>query len=79
MDEPKKIGLIEGGLDGLRAQIVALLGGVAASVTGVLERSRTGVWMTLEGRRAMMEDEEKEKGDKNSVEGESAGEGEKKE
>lgn len=56
---PRWVGSIDGGIDGLRAQLVGLLGGVAAGVTGVLDSSRMGLWFTLEGRRGMLEQEEK--------------------
>ena len=49
---------------------MALLNGAAGGLVGVLERSRTGVWMTLEGRRAMMEEEETKA--KDGVDGRSA-------
>lgn len=52
------VGGLEGGLDGLRAQVVAMLGGVAAGVTNVLEGAGRGVWFTLEGRKVMLEEEE---------------------
>lgn len=52
------VGGLDGGLEALRAQVVALLGGVAAGVTNVLEGAGRGVWFTLEGRRGMLEEEE---------------------
>lgn len=56
--EPRRIGAIEGGVDGLRAQVVALLNSVAGGVANTLEQSRMGIWMTMEGRKAMMQEEE---------------------
>ena len=82
-EEPRKVGLIEGGMDGLRGQVVALLQSLAGSVVGTLDQSRTGIWMTLEGRRGMLEDEENKAKDggpgaemERKVEGEGEGKGE---
>ena len=51
----------EGGIDGLRAQLVAALQGVGASVTSTLEGASRSLYFTVESRR--MDMEEKEKGD----------------
>jgi large subunit ribosomal protein L10 len=51
------VGSIDGGLDGLRAQVVHLLQGVGAGVTTALEGVGRGLWMTVEGRRIAMEEE----------------------
>ena len=59
----KWVGGIEGGLEGLRGQLVAMLQGVGAGVTGTLEGVGRGLWITVEGRRGMLEEEEKGKGD----------------
>lgn len=56
------VGGIEGGMEGLRAQLVHLLSSVGAGVTGALESVGKSLWFTVEGRRGMLEDEEK--GDK---------------
>lgn len=46
-----------GGLEGLRAEVVALLQGVGMGLVGGLEGVGVGVWGTLEGRRIVMEEE----------------------
>lgn len=55
------VGSIEGGIDGLRAQLVAMLQGVGASLAGALEGASKSLYFTVEGRR--MDLEEKEKGE----------------
>lgn len=57
------VGGIEGGLDGLRGQLVALLSSVGQGVTGALEGLGRNLWITVDGRRRMLE-EEKENEDK---------------
>lgn len=65
VDETRWVGSIESGMEGLRAQLVGLLGSVGAGVTGVLESAGRSLYYTLEGRRGMLEEEgEGEKGDK---------------
>ena len=54
------VGGIEGGLDGLRGQLVALLQSIGAGVTGVLEGASRSLYFTVEGRRMALEDEQKE-------------------
>ncbi|MCJ1461535.1 hypothetical protein MMC07_000132 [Pseudocyphellaria aurata] len=53
------IGGIEGGMEGLRAQLVAMLTGIGAGVTGALESTSRSLYFTLEGRRDMLDDEAK--------------------
>lgn len=55
----KWVGSIEGGLTGLRAQLVAMLQGVGAGVTNTLESAGKSLYLTVEGRRGMLEDEQK--------------------
>jgi large subunit ribosomal protein L10 len=63
------VGGIEGGLEGLRAELVRLvsgwevkselvrvLDGVGSGLVGALEGSGRGLWGTLDGRRRMLED-----------------------
>lgn len=57
----KWVGGIDGGLDGLRGQLVAMLSSVGAEVTGTLEAASRSLYITVEGRRVMLEEEEKEK------------------
>lgn len=58
----KRVGGIEGGLDGLRGQLVAMLSSVGSQVTSTLEAASRSLYVTVEGRRGMLEDEEKGKG-----------------
>ncbi|KAH0544950.1 hypothetical protein FGG08_000876 [Glutinoglossum americanum] len=53
------VGGIEGGIDGLRAQLVGMLQGVGAGLTGVLEGAGRSLYFTLEGRREMLEEDTK--------------------
>lgn len=55
----KWVGKIEGGLDGLRAQLVAMLQGAGAGITNALESPGRSLYITVEGRRMMLEDDEK--------------------
>lgn len=55
----KWVGSIEGGLDGLRGQLVAMLQSLGAGVTNTLESAAKNLYYTVESRRTMMEDEEK--------------------
>lgn len=53
------VGGIDGGMEGLRGQLVAMLGGVGANLAGTLESASKSLYFTVEGRRTMMEEEEK--------------------
>ena len=55
------VGGLEGGMGGLRAQLVGMLGGVGAGVTGALESASRSLYLTMEGSRGMLEDEGKAK------------------
>ena len=61
------VGGIEGGMSGLRAQLVGMLGGIGAGVTGALEGVGRGLYFTLEGRRGMLEEEQKPKGEEGNA------------
>lgn len=61
-DGTKWVGGIDGGIDGLRAQLVHMLQGVGGALTGALEGASKSLYFTVEGRR--MDMEEKENGDK---------------
>ncbi len=54
------VGAIEGGLEGLRTQLVGMLQGIGAGLTNVLEGAGRSLYFTVEGRRAMLEDEKGE-------------------
>lgn len=58
-DGMRWVGGIEGGLDGLRAQLVAMLQSAGMGLTSVLEGAGKSLWLTVEGRRTMLEDAEK--------------------
>lgn len=51
------VGSIDGGIDGLRAQLVAMLQGFGAGVTQTLESAGRSLWWTMEGRRKMLDEE----------------------
>lgn len=53
------VGSIGGGLDGLRAQLVQMLQSVGGGVTNTLESAGKSLFFTVEGRRMMLEEEEK--------------------
>ena len=55
----KWVGGIEGGLEGLRAQLVVLLQSMGAGVTNTLESAAKNLYFMVESRRAMLEDEGK--------------------
>lgn len=59
MDGTRWIGGIEGGIDGLRAQLVAMLQGFGSGLTSTLEAASRSLYMTVESRRGIMEEEEK--------------------
>ena len=62
LDGTRWVGSIEGGLDGLRGQLVALLQSFAAGVTNTLESAGKNLYITMDSRRTMLEQEEKEGG-----------------
>lgn len=45
----------------MRSTLVAMLGGASANVANTLESIGKSLYMTVEGRRTMLEDEAKEK------------------
>ncbi|KAF4978895.1 hypothetical protein FZEAL_4781 [Fusarium zealandicum] len=53
------VGGIEGGMDGLRAQLVAMLQGAGLGITNALESGGRSLWLALEGRKGQLEDEAK--------------------
>ncbi|KAI1365534.1 hypothetical protein F5Y08DRAFT_303920 [Xylaria arbuscula] len=56
-DGVKWVGGIEGGLEGLRAQLVYLLQSAGLGLTAALEGHSKGLWLALEGRRTQLEEE----------------------
>ncbi|KAK3110911.1 hypothetical protein LTR53_014324 [Teratosphaeriaceae sp. CCFEE 6253] len=63
------VGGIKGGLEGLRGQLVAMLMGMGAQVTNVLESAGRSLYVTVEGRRGMLEEEGKPKEEAKPEEG----------
>lgn len=59
----KWVGGIEGGIDGVRAQLVGMLQGFGAGLTAVLGSAGQSVWATVEARRRDMEGPAAEGGD----------------
>ncbi|KAI2780542.1 hypothetical protein F4815DRAFT_469457 [Daldinia loculata] len=51
------VGGIEGGVDSLRAQLVAMLQSAGLGLTTALEGHSKGLWLALEGRRTQLEEE----------------------
>jgi large subunit ribosomal protein L10 len=59
VDGARWVGAIPGGLDGLRAQLVVMLQGLGASVTTTLETASKSLYLTMESRRSVLEDNSK--------------------
>lgn len=59
MEGVRGVAGIEGGLEGLRGRLVGMLQGVGAGVTGVLEGAGRSLYLTVEGRRVMLDEEGK--------------------
>jgi large subunit ribosomal protein L10 len=57
-DGTKWVGGIDGGIDGLRAQLVHALEGIGGSLAGALEGAGRSLWVTVESRRMDMEEKE---------------------
>lgn len=60
-DGVRWVGGLEGGMGGMRARLVGMLSGVGAGITGTLESASRNLYLTMEGRKGMMEDEQKAK------------------
>ena len=56
----RRVGAIEGGMEGLRTLLVGTLAGVGARLTGLLDGPGRSLYFTLEGRRGALEDQGKE-------------------
>lgn len=68
LDGTKWVGGIDGGIDGLRAQLVHMLQGVGGTLTGALEGASRSLYLTVESRRMDMEEKEKPADDTKPVE-----------
>jgi len=54
----KWVGGIEGGLGGLRAQLVYMLQSAGLGLTSALEGASKSLWLTMESRRSVLEEEQ---------------------
>lgn len=59
IDQTKWVGSIEGGMDGLRSQLVTALQSMSSSVATTLEGAGKSLYFTMESRRSVLEEEEK--------------------
>lgn len=59
-DGTRWVGGISGGLDGLRSQLVHMLQSVGGGVTGALESASRSLYFTMESRKTMLEEEQKD-------------------
>jgi ribosomal protein L10 len=67
LEGTKWVGSIESGLDGLRAQLVYALQGIGGGITSALEGAGKSLYLTMESRRSVLEEEQKgESGEKQS-------------
>lgn len=57
-EDVRWMGGIEGGIDGLRAQVVQLLQSAGVGLMGALEGAGRNLWVAMEGRRRDLEDKE---------------------
>ncbi|XXG98054.1 hypothetical protein Hte_004372 [Hypoxylon texense] len=55
-DGVRWVGGVEGGVEGLRAQLVAVLQSAGLGLTTALEGHGKGLWLALEGRRTQLEE-----------------------
>lgn len=53
------VGGIDGGLDGLRAQLVNILQGAGLGITNALDSGSRSLWLALEGRKEQLEEQAK--------------------
>lgn len=59
IDGTRWVGSIDGGIDGLRAQLVGMLQGFAGGLAQTLDSASRSLWFTMESRRRMLEEEAK--------------------
>ena len=55
----RAVGALHGGIDALRAQLVAALHGVGLGLTSSLDSAGTSLYLTLQGRKLMLDDDSK--------------------
>ncbi|PYH45930.1 mitochondrial 54S ribosomal protein uL10m [Aspergillus saccharolyticus JOP 1030-1] len=59
VEQSKWVSSIEGGMDGLRSQLVTALQSIGSSITSTLEGAGKSLYFTLESRRSVLEEEQK--------------------
>lgn len=59
IEETKWVSSIEGGMDGLRSQLVRALESAGANITNTLDGASKSLYLTLESRRSVLEDDQK--------------------
>ncbi|KAL4892155.1 hypothetical protein BDV59DRAFT_58211 [Aspergillus ambiguus] len=59
VDQTKWVGSIQGGMDGLRSQLVMALQSMGSSVASTLESAGKSLYFTLESRKSVLEEEQK--------------------
>lgn len=59
IDQTKWVGSIEGGIDGLRSQLVMALQSMGSSLTNALDGAGKSLYFTLENRKSVLEEEQK--------------------
>ena len=60
------VGSIEGGIEGLRGQLIAVLQGAGANITNTLEAAGKSLYFTMESRRIAWDEESRESRDASS-------------
>ncbi|KAM0286454.1 hypothetical protein ACHAQH_000880 [Verticillium albo-atrum] len=58
VDGVRWVGGIEGGMEGLRAQLIGMLQSAGLGLTSALESGGKSVWLALEGRKVQLEEEQ---------------------
>ncbi|KAI9038053.1 mitochondrial 54S ribosomal protein uL10m [Aspergillus affinis] len=59
VDQTKWVGSIQGGMDGLRSQLIQSLQSMGSSLTNTLEGAGKSLYFTLESRKNVLEEEQK--------------------
>ncbi|KAF9887800.1 hypothetical protein FE257_009606 [Aspergillus nanangensis] len=59
VDQTKWVGSIQGGMDGLRSQLVMALQSMGSSITNSLDAAGKSLYFTLESRKNVLEEEQK--------------------
>lgn len=64
ISETKWVGSIEGGMDGLRSQLVTALQSMGSGITTTLEGAGKSLYFTMESRKSALEEEQKPESEK---------------